>query len=111
MSFSLSEDNTPATVSAEVTNDELIVRLADGRTIVTPLVWYAPLLAATPEQRNNFVLSPSGIHWPDLDEDLSVAGMLAGVIPTYRWEHKRVRVGKKPKVSGRRAAQKLSRKR
>jgi hypothetical protein len=106
MSFSLSEDNTPAPVSAEVTNDELIVHLADGRTIVTPLVWYTPLLAATPEQRKNFVLSPSGIHWPDLDEDLSVAGMLAGVIPTYRWLPENVGAGKKSKVSGRCAAQK-----
>ena len=113
MSFSLSEDSTPAPVSAEVTNDELIVHLADGRTIVTPLVLYAPLLASTPEQRKNFVLSPSGIHWPDLDEDLSVAGMLAGVIPTYRWLREGVRTGvsKKSKVTGRRVAQKLSRKR
>jgi hypothetical protein len=85
MGFSVSEDNTPAPVAAEVTDAELIVHLADGRTIATPLVWYKPLLNATAEQRNRFHLSSSGIHWPDLDEDLSVAGMLAGVIPTYRW--------------------------
>jgi hypothetical protein len=85
MTFSLNEDTTPAPLSAEITDDEVIVHLADGRTIATPLVWYPPLLNASPEQRQNFVLGPFGIHWPDIDEDLSVAGMLAGVKPTYRW--------------------------
>jgi hypothetical protein len=89
MSFSVSEDSTPAPVAVEVTDSELIVRLADGRTIATPLVWYPTLLAGTPEQRQNVTLTPVGIHWPDLDEDLSVAGMLAGVKPTYRWLHQR----------------------
>ena len=91
MSFSLSEDNTPAPIAAEVTDAELVVRLADGRTIATPLVWYPTLLNATIEQRNRFLLSSSGVHWPDLDEDLSVAGMLAGVIPTYRWLDRKAR--------------------
>jgi len=85
MSFSISEDNTPAPDAVEITDTELVVQLADGRTIKTPLVWYPPLLKATVEQRRNVVLGPTGIHWPDLDEDLSVAGMLAGVIPSYRW--------------------------
>jgi hypothetical protein len=48
-------------------------------------VWYPPLLNATALERRNFVLGSTGIHWPDIDEDLSVAGMLAGVKPTYRW--------------------------
>lgn len=88
MSFSVSEDNTPAPIAVEVTDAELIVHLADGRTIVTPLVWYPTLLRATATQRSNVVLGPAGIHWPDVDEDLSVAGMLTGVKPTYRWlEH------------------------
>lgn len=91
MSFSLSEDNTPAPVSVAVTEAELVVHLADGRTIATPLVWYPTLLNASAEQRNQFVLSSSGVHWPDLDEDLSVAGMLAGVIPTYRWLDRKAR--------------------
>lgn len=91
MSFSVSEDNTPAPVGVEITDAELIVRLADGRTIATPLVWYPPLLQATTEQRRNVVLGPTGIHWPDLDEDLSVAGMLAGVKPTYRWLQRKAR--------------------
>lgn len=85
MSFVVSEENTPAPVAVDITDAELVVRLADGRTIVTPLVWYPPLLNATSEQRGNAVIGPIGIHWPDLDEDLSVAGMLAGIIPSYRW--------------------------
>jgi len=91
MSFSLNEENTPAPTAVEVTDAEVIVHLADGRTIVTPLVWYPTLLRASPTQRSNVVLGPAGIHWPDIDEDLSVAGMLAGVQPTYRWLHDRVR--------------------
>lgn len=85
MSFSVSEENTPAPIDAEVTDAELIVRLADGRTIATPLVWYPTLLNATAADRRNFILGSTGIHWPAIDEDLSVAGMLAGVKPTYRW--------------------------
>lgn len=85
MTFVLTEENTPSPVEVKVTEDELIVRLADGRTISTPLVWYRPLLQATPAQRANFEVSPTGIHWPELDEDLSIAGMLAGVSPTYAW--------------------------
>jgi hypothetical protein len=85
MSFSVTEENTPAPVRDEVTDSELVVALADGRTISTPLVWYPTLLKASIEQRRNVVLGPTGIHWPDIDEDLSVAGMLGGVKPTYRW--------------------------
>ena len=66
-----------------VTTDELVVYLTDGRTISTPLVWYPRLLTARPEQRNNWELmgNGEGIHWPDLDEDLSVNGMLRGTKP------------------------------
>ena len=85
MSFSVSEESTPAPVAVEVTDSEVIVRLADGRTISTPLVWYPTLLQATSEQRAHVELTAFGIHWPEVDEDLSVAGMLAGVRPTYRW--------------------------
>lgn len=84
MSFSVTEENTPSPVRVEVTDSEVVVALADERTISTPLVWYPTLQEATAEQRRNFVLGPSGIHWPDIDEDLSVAGMLAGVKPTPR---------------------------
>jgi hypothetical protein len=92
MSFSVSEENTPAPVAVEITDSDLVVQLADGRTIATPLVWYPLLLNATAEQRRNIVIGPVGIHWPDLDEDLSVAGMLAGVIPSYRWLDQKNRV-------------------
>ncbi len=61
-------------------DDTLAVDLVDGRTIVVPLVWYPRLLDASREQRRNWVISGAGygLHWPDLDEDLSTAGMLRG---------------------------------
>lgn len=61
-------------------NDQLVVDLADGRTISTPLAWYPRLLYATPEQRARWehVGGGFGVHWPELDEDLSVRGMLRG---------------------------------
>ena len=60
--------------------DELIVSLADGRRIAVPLTWYPRLLNATPSQRSNWQLlgDGHGIHWPDADEDISVAGLLRG---------------------------------
>lgn len=60
--------------------DAIEVRLTDGRTISVPLAWYPRLLYATPAERSNWRLvgGGEGIHWPDLDEDLSVAGLLAG---------------------------------
>ena len=63
-----------------VTEDELIVGIADGRTVSVPLVWYPRLLHATPEQRARWELAGAGfgIHWPDLDEDLSTEGLLTG---------------------------------
>ena len=66
--------------SVHFTDDTLAVDLIDGRTIVVPLVWYPRLLDATVEQRGNWVISGGsfGIHWPDLDEDLSTAGLSRG---------------------------------
>jgi hypothetical protein len=60
------------------TADELVVTLADGRKIATPLSWYPRLRDAGTAQRNHFELMAMGIHWPELDEDLGVAGMLRG---------------------------------
>ena len=62
------------------TEDTLSVDLIDGRTIIVPLVWYPRLLDATPEQRENWQTSGAGygIHWPELDEDLSTEGLLRG---------------------------------
>jgi len=58
----------------------LFVDLSDGRALGTPLFWYPRLLNATPTQRDNWeILGPGiGVHWPDIDEDLSLDGMLAG---------------------------------
>jgi hypothetical protein len=64
--------------AVEFTAGELIVTLADGRKIVTPLDWYPRLLKASATQRARYEIMPLGIHWPDLDEDLSIAGMLKG---------------------------------
>lgn len=63
-----------------VTDDQLIVALADGRTISVPLAWYPRLAAATPRQRANWTRAGAGfgIHWPDLDEDLTTEGLLLG---------------------------------
>ena len=62
------------------TDDILIVDLLDGRTISVPLVWYPRLLSATPEQRANWRVAGGGfgIHWPDVDEDLSTEGLIRG---------------------------------
>ncbi len=64
--------------AVEFTSTELIVTLRDGRRIATPLEWYPRLKAASPAERANFEIMPMGIHWPDVDEDLSIAGMLKG---------------------------------
>jgi len=66
--------------NVHVTEDTLAVDLADGRTIIVPLAWYPRLLNATSEQRAHWKLSGAGygIHWPDVDEDLSTAGLLRG---------------------------------
>ena len=64
--------------AVEFTATELVVTLADGRKIATPLDWYPRLMRASPRERGNFELMPMGIHWPDLDEDLGIAGMLKG---------------------------------
>jgi uncharacterized protein DUF2442 len=54
------------------------VELDDGRTLGIPLVWFPRLLHGTSAQRNQVEISPSGLHWDDLDEDISIAGLLAG---------------------------------
>jgi Protein of unknown function (DUF2442) len=66
--------------SVRCSEDTISVDLLDGRTIVVPLAWYPKLLAATPEQRENWKVSGAGfgIYWPDIDEDLSTDGLLRG---------------------------------
>lgn len=72
------EEDLLEPINAHCTDTALVVTLADGASLVTPLWWYPPLLAASHEQRNRIELSPYGVHWPDLDEDLSIEGMLKG---------------------------------
>jgi len=70
----------PVATDVEVTDDEIIARLTDGRTISVPLAWSWRLSEATPQERSNFRLigAGQGIHWPDVDEDISIRGMLDG---------------------------------
>jgi hypothetical protein len=64
--------------AVDFTASELVVTLMDGRKIATPLDWYPRLQRASAAQRANYEIMPMGIHWRDLDEDLSIAGMLKG---------------------------------
>ena len=59
-------------------NDSMWVELTDGRTIGVPLAWFPRLLNASEDQLKDYTLSPNGIHWDSLDEDISVSGLLAG---------------------------------
>jgi hypothetical protein len=64
--------------AVDFTATELVVTLVDGRKIATPLEWYPRLKSASNADRMNFEIMAMGIHWPVLDEDLSIAGMLRG---------------------------------
>ena len=72
-------------LDVKVTEDSIVAELADGRTISVPLAWSWRLSDATRAQRDNWRLigSGEGVHWPDVDEDISVRGMLDGV-PAWR---------------------------
>jgi len=67
-------------LDVSLTDDTLTVDLADGRTLSVPLTWYPRLLHGTPEERRNWRLigAGAGIHWPDLDEDIGIDGLLLG---------------------------------
>ena len=64
----------------ECTDDEIIVALSDGRTLSVPIVWFPRLAQASPSERADYELlgDGEGIHWSQVDEDISVAGLLAG---------------------------------
>jgi hypothetical protein len=66
--------------SLVVTEDSLIVDLSDGRSITVPLAWYPRLVHGTPEERDNWrwIGGREGIHWPDLDEDVSIENLILG---------------------------------
>ncbi|HET7842126.1 MAG TPA: DUF2442 domain-containing protein [Terriglobia bacterium] len=70
----------PRAQDVVVTDDSLVVELTDGRTVSTPLAWYPRLVHGTPAEREHWRLigNGEGIHWPKLDEDLSVDGIIAG---------------------------------
>ena len=74
------EARVPEAKEVTVTEDTLRADLSDGRTISVPLAWYPRLVHATREERDNWKLigEGQGIRWPDLDEDLSVEGLIAG---------------------------------
>ncbi len=66
----------PEPVSVSFDDSAMSVALDDGRTITVPLAWYPALLHASPAERADFWLSPGGVHWDALDEDIAVEGML-----------------------------------
>jgi hypothetical protein len=70
----------PRAIDVVLDDDSLTVALADGRRVTVPLAWFPRLLRATPEQRRNWrwIGDVQGIHWPDIDEDLSIEGLLRG---------------------------------
>ncbi len=74
------EIQVPKVQNVIVTDDTLTVAFTDGRTISVPLAWYPRILHGTPEERKNrrLIGEKEGIHWPDLDEDISVENLLSG---------------------------------
>jgi hypothetical protein len=80
MSISIPSQQNARAIQVVVTDDALVVDLADGRTVSAPLAWYPRLVHGTAQERGNFRLigSGEGIHWPDLDEDISIDNLLQG---------------------------------
>jgi hypothetical protein len=75
------ETEEPRALQVAVNEEALTVDLVDGRTLIVPLVWFPRLWYGKPEERHHFEIFGDGafIHWPDLDEDLSVGGLLSGL--------------------------------
>lgn len=65
-------------IDAKCTEDSLVVELEDGRTISAPIGWFPRLMHGTQSEREHLIILPTGIHWPDLDEDISVKTLLLG---------------------------------
>ncbi len=80
MSISVPEAHLAEVTAVEVSEEALSVELSDGRTLAVPTSWYPRLAYATDEERGNWTVVDGGhgIHWPELDEDVSLAGLLAG---------------------------------
>jgi hypothetical protein len=97
----------------QFSDDPLSVSLRDGRVISVPLVWYPRLLDATRSQRENWKIAGGGygIHWPDLDEDLSTEGLLRGspapkgaILPSAKKDVRRLAKRVSAKTAGRRSS-------
>src|SRR5437660_6380544 len=80
MTSSSAEKSSVSANDVDVTDDTLTVELSDGRTIATPVAWFPRLVHASLDERSRWrlIAGGRGIHWPSLDEDISVAGLLAG---------------------------------
>jgi hypothetical protein len=108
MGSSAVEGHGALATGAEVSDDTLTVELADGRPIAAPLAWYPRLAHATPEERAawRLIAGGRGIHWPAVDEDISVANLLDGQPSTEsqssfkRWLASRSNAGDRKKRSG-----------
>jgi hypothetical protein len=74
------EIRVPEALDVSLTNDTLSVDLSDGRSLSVPIAWFPRLLHSTEQERNNWRLigKGQGIHWEDIDEDISIEGLLAG---------------------------------
>jgi Protein of unknown function (DUF2442) len=74
-------NNEPRIASVKITADSIVAELTDGRIVSVPLAWSWRLAGATPAQRKRFEIigSGEGVHWPDVDEDISARGMLHGI--------------------------------
>ena len=115
MSTSTVEIRVPHAQQVTITQDTLCVDLSDGRTISVPLGWFPRLVHASPSERNNWKLigRGEGIHWADIDEDISVEGLLAGKssgesqASFVKWL--RTRSTSPPSVSGRRRSRRPTR--
>ncbi len=78
--MSIAVNSEPRIIAIKVTEESILAQLADGRTVSVPLAWSWRLSEATSKQRNRFEImgNGQGVHWPDVDEDISAVGMLCG---------------------------------
>ena len=98
--MSIVVSDMPRIVTMQVTDDLITAHLADGRTISVPLAWSWRLSEATPEQRSHFEIIGNGlgVHWPDVDEDISARGMLYGLPARPRKSSHRTRRSQHPSL-------------
>jgi hypothetical protein len=70
----------PIATHVAIVDGSLVVNLADGRTVTVPLSWYPRVFQGTPQERSNMIIQGNGlgVHWPELDEDISIEGIIAG---------------------------------